>query len=57
MIDIVRSGGHVDTSLSEAERRLEMASKALASLPDGRPRQILETLGSYLVERVDEAKA
>jgi heptaprenyl diphosphate synthase len=56
VIDIVRSGGHVDTSLSEAGRRLEMASKALAALPDGKPRQILETLGSYLVERVDQAK-
>lgn len=57
VIEIVRSGGHVDTSLLEAGRRLELASKALASLPDGRPRQILETLGSYLVERVDAAKA
>ena len=56
VIEIVRKGGHVDTSLSEAGRRLELASKALASLPDGRPRQILETLGSYLVERVDAAK-
>ncbi len=56
VIDIVRSGGHVDTSLAEAGRRLELASKALAALPDGKPRQILETLGSYLVERVDQAK-
>ncbi len=56
VIEIVRSGGHVDTSLGEAGRRLELASKALAALPDGNPRQILETLGSYLVERVDQAK-
>jgi len=56
VIDIVRLGGHVDTSLSEAGRRLEMASKALAPLPDGKPRQILETLGSYLVERVAAAR-
>jgi len=56
VIDIVRSGGHVDTSLSEAGRRLEMASKALAPLPDGKPRQILEALGSYLVERVAAAR-
>jgi heptaprenyl diphosphate synthase len=56
VIEIVRSGGHVDASLSEAGRRLELASKALAALPDGRPRQILETLGSYLVGRVDQAK-
>lgn len=56
VIEIVRTGGHVDTSLSEAGRRLELASKALASLPDGKPRQILETLGSYLVERVETAR-
>ena len=56
VIEVVRKGGNVDTSLSEAGRRLELASKALASLPDGRPRQILETLGSYLVERVDQAR-
>jgi geranylgeranyl pyrophosphate synthase len=56
VIDIVRSGGHVDNSLAEAGRRLELASKALAALPEGKPRQILETLGSYLVERVDQAK-
>jgi octaprenyl-diphosphate synthase len=56
VIEIVRSGGHVDASLSEAGRRLENASKALEALPDGRPRQILEILGSYLVERVDEAR-
>lgn len=56
VIEIVRSGGHVDTSLSEAGRRLEVASKALAAIPDGHPKQILETLGSYLVERVDAAR-
>jgi len=56
VIEIVRSGGHIDASLAEAGRRLELASKALAPLPDREPRQILETLGSYLLERVETAR-
>jgi heptaprenyl diphosphate synthase len=56
VIEIVRAGGHVDTALSEATRRLEVASEALAALPEGKPRQILDTLGSYLLERVDAAR-
>jgi geranylgeranyl pyrophosphate synthase len=56
VIDLVRAGDHVEEALQEATRRLDLASKALAALPDGKPRQILETLGSYLVERVDAAK-
>jgi heptaprenyl diphosphate synthase len=56
VIDLVRAGDHVEEALQEATRRLDLASKALAALPDGKPRKILETLGSYLVERVDAAK-
>jgi len=56
VIDIVRSGGHVDVALAEATRRLDVASNALAGLPDGEAREILETLGTYLLERVDAAK-
>jgi heptaprenyl diphosphate synthase len=56
VIDIVRSGGHVESSLAEATRRLRAASAALDGLPNGHPRQILETLGSYLLERVDAAR-
>ncbi|HLF43106.1 MAG TPA: polyprenyl synthetase family protein [Acidimicrobiia bacterium] len=56
VIDLVRAGGHIEEALEDATRRLESASKALAALPDGKPRQILETLGTYLVERVDAAK-
>jgi heptaprenyl diphosphate synthase len=56
VIDIVRSGGHVDVALAEATRRLDVASSALAGLPDGEAREILETLGTYLLERVDAAK-
>ncbi|HSJ85229.1 MAG TPA: polyprenyl synthetase family protein [Acidimicrobiia bacterium] len=56
VIDIVRSGGHVDNALAEATRRLEVASDALRGVPDGEPKQILKTLGAYLLGRVDAAR-
>jgi heptaprenyl diphosphate synthase len=56
MIEIVRSGGHIDTALAEATRRLEVASDALSGVPDGKPKQILKTLGAYLLARVDAAR-
>jgi heptaprenyl diphosphate synthase len=56
MIEIVRSGGHIDTALAEATRRLEVASDALSGVPDGEPKQILQTLGAYLLGRVDAAR-
>jgi heptaprenyl diphosphate synthase len=57
VIDIVRSGGHIDSALSEATRRLAVASAALDDVPESEPRQILETLGSYLLGRVEAARA
>ncbi len=56
VIDIVREGGHVESSLSEATRRLDLASKALGGVPDGEPKRILEGLGDYLLGRVEAAK-
>lgn len=56
VIDIVRSGGHIDGSLSEATRRLGLAAKALDVIPDGEPKRILEGLGAYLLARVDAAR-
>lgn len=56
VIEIVRTGGHVDTALAEATRRLDVASAALAGLPDGEPRRVLESLGSFLLERVEAAR-
>ncbi len=56
VIHIVRSGGHVDTALAEARRRLDAASNALVGLPQGPGREVLEVLGTYLLERVDAAK-
>jgi len=56
VIEVVRSGGHIESSLEEATRHLQVATDASSVLPDGEPRQILEALGSYLLERVDAAR-
>jgi heptaprenyl diphosphate synthase len=56
VIEIVRDGGHVDASLSEATRRLGKASAALAIIPEGEPKKILEGLGDYLLGRVEAAR-
>lgn len=57
VIEIVRSGGFIDRTLDDAHGRLDVAHEALASLPDSEPRQILETLGAYLLGRVETARA
>jgi heptaprenyl diphosphate synthase len=56
VISVVRSGGYIDRVLSDASRRLEVAAQALTELPDGHPREILESLGSYLLNRVSQAR-
>jgi hypothetical protein len=52
----VRTGGYIDEALSDASRRLDTASRALDRLPNGEARSILETLGSYLLNRVEAAR-
>lgn len=56
VIDIVRSGGFVDRSLQDAITRLDAADRALNSVPDTEARRILQSLGSFLVERVESAR-
>jgi len=56
VIDIVRTGGFIDEALHDASNRLKVADDALEGLPDGQPRRILETLGRFLLERVDAAR-
>ncbi len=56
IISIVRTGGYIDKALSDASRRLDTASRALDRLPNGEARSILETLGSYLLNRVEAAR-
>ncbi len=57
IIAIVRDGGFVDRSLDAARSRLDRAREALSRLPDGEPRQILETLGDYLLDRVEAVRS
>jgi heptaprenyl diphosphate synthase len=56
IIDIVKRGGYVDAALETARTRLTIAESALATLPKSKPRSILESLGVYLLERVDAAR-
>ena len=56
VIDLVRDGGHVDAALDTARTRLTIAESALATLPKSEPRTILESLGSYLLHRVEAAR-
>jgi heptaprenyl diphosphate synthase len=57
VIELVRDGGHVDAALQTATARLTIADAALGTLPKSKPKEILERLGSYLVNRVDAARA
>ena len=57
IISLVRSGGHIDTALASATDRLLVADAALASLDQGEPRRILETLGVFLLDRVKAARS
>lgn len=56
VISLVREGGHIDAALETASSRLEVAQTALESLPDSKPKEILQGLGGYLLERVDAAR-
>jgi len=57
VIDLVREGGHVDAALENATTRLATADAALAELPESQPREILERLGAYLLDRVESARS
>ena len=53
VISIVRDGGFIEETLSDARRRLDVADTALAGLPDGTAKATLTGLGEYLLDRVD----
>ncbi|HEX6302072.1 MAG TPA: polyprenyl synthetase family protein [Acidimicrobiia bacterium] len=57
VISLVREGGHIDAALQTAATRLTIAEAALATLPTSKPKEILERLGAYLLERVESARA
>ena len=56
VIALVRAGGHVDAALQTAAARLTTADAALAALPGSAPKEILERLGAYLLDRVEAAR-
>lgn len=53
VIDLVKRGGFIDASLDAADRRLDLARRAAAALPDVPARAVLDVLGEYLLTRVD----
>ena len=55
-IEHLRNGGWVDQAIDAALSRTHRAQSLLRSLPDVPARQILVDLGSYLVNRVEEAR-
>jgi heptaprenyl diphosphate synthase len=57
VIALVRAGGHVDAALENATKRLATADAALSELPESQPREILERLGAYLLDRVEAARS
>ena len=57
VIDLVRGGGYVDRTLQAAMGRVEVARQALEVLPAGPARDVLASLGNYLVDRVQAARA
>lgn len=57
MIDIVRTGGHVDRSLVDATERIGAAEEAIAGLPDLPARSILTDMGEFLLRQVTAARS
>ncbi len=57
VIEIVRSGGHIDRALTETEEHISLAAAAAERLADPEVTKILQSLGGYLLERVEAARA
>ncbi|HVR32153.1 MAG TPA: polyprenyl synthetase family protein [Acidimicrobiia bacterium] len=57
VIELVRAGAHIETTLAEAHRRLRLAAGAAARLPDVPARRVLDGLGRYLVTRIESGGA
>ncbi|MEX2655663.1 MAG: polyprenyl synthetase family protein [Acidimicrobiia bacterium] len=55
VIEVIRSGDHIQATLDEAHRRLAVASDAAGRLPDVEAREVLDGLGRYLVARVERS--
>jgi heptaprenyl diphosphate synthase len=57
VIDLVTTGGHVDQVIDEATQRLRVAEKASGRIPDSILTPVLRNLDSYLLDRVEQARA
>lgn len=57
VIDLVRSGGFIEEALAAATARLDTAESALRSLAPGEARDVLSNLGTFLLARVEAARA
>ena len=57
VIGLVRSGGYVKDALDEASRRIDIAGRSIADLPSTPARDVLNSLGTYLIDRVEAARA
>ena len=57
VIRIVRNGGHVERVLRETEEHIAVAEEAAATMAHETVTPVLQSLGSYLVERVSAALA
>lgn len=57
VIDIVRSGAYIEKTLGQTSNRLATAEDVLSGLPDGEAKETLNSLGRFLVERVEAARS
>ena len=57
VIDLVRSGGYIQEALDEAARRIDVAADSVGDLPASPARDVLTSLGGYLIDRVEAARA
>ena len=57
VIGLVRDGGHVERVLREASERAQRAERHITDLPDSDSKVVLKSLGAYLLDRVEAARA
>ena len=57
VIELIRSGKYVEEALDEASRRIELAAQSIVELPDTPAKDVLNSLGSYLISRVEAARS
>jgi heptaprenyl diphosphate synthase len=55
VLEVVRSGGHVEQALAEVDARMAAAHRALDELGDGEVVDVFRALGGYLLQRVSAA--